>query len=375
MTRPDASIDVVVAGYLGVDLTPGFAAARATTSFSDLFQPGKLIETEGLAMTLGGVVANTGLALHRFGRRVALMGSVGCDALGDLAIARLQEAGLAAGIRRRRDAGTAYGIVIAPPGMDRLFLEDPGCNRLFTADDIDWSIVQRSRLLHLGYPPLMPALWREGGRELQRLLRQARQCGAMTSLDMALPDPQSPAGQADWPAILAASLPLVDFFVPSIEELLFMLEPTLYDRLLAQAVAEAGGDMIQVIPADCVERLAGLALDLGAKVVLLKVGSRGAYLRSGELGSLPGIDPAGCPGGAWVAPFPVEPARFRNACGAGDCAVAAFLAALLQGTPLLTAGRYAMLAGRDNLYASDAISGLNDWSHMTRQVQSPECPS
>ena len=66
-------LDAVVAGYLGVDIAPGFPSGRAPVPASDLFRPGKLIETEGVSLSLGGVVANTGLAMKRFGRRVELM--------------------------------------------------------------------------------------------------------------------------------------------------------------------------------------------------------------------------------------------------------------------------------------------------------------
>ena len=350
-------IDAVVAGYLGVDLTPGFNATRAVVPFSELFRPGKLIETEGLNVSLGGVVANTGLALQRFGQRVELMGYVGNDALGDMAVARLAQAGVINGIRRTAKAGTAYGLVIAPPGMDRFFLEDPGCNRCFTAADIDYDVVRQCRLFHFGYPPLMQALWTNGGAELQKLFRNVRELGVTTSLDMTLPDADSPAGQADWPAILAGTLPLVDIFVPSIEELLFMLDRPLYVRCLAES---AGGDMIAVIPPEVYDRLADRLLALGVKTLLIKAGSRGGYLRTGDLH------------GTWLAPFPVDPKRFCNACGAGDCAVAGFLATLLNGTDVITAGRFAMLAGRDNLYGPDAVSGLQEWAQMSRLVKGSE---
>ena len=358
-------IDAVVAGYLGVDLTPGFSSTRTLVPFSELFRPGKLIETEGLNVALGGVVANTGLAMRRFGQRVELMGCVGNDALGDLAVARLAQAGVTHGIRRTARGGTAYGLVIAPPGMDRLFLEDPGCNRCFTAVDIDYDVVRQSRLFHFGYPPLMPALWTNGGTELQTLLRRVHNLGVITSLDMTLPDADSPAGKADWPAILAGTLPLVDIFVPSIEELLFMLDANLYARYLSKA---AGGDMIAVIPPEVYTRLADRVLAMGVKVLLIKAGQRGAYLRTGNLASVSLADRVGCPGGSWLAPLPVEAGRFCNACGAGDCAVAGFLAALLNGTDVITAGQSAMLAGRDNLYGPDALSGLQEWAQMSSLV-------
>ena len=374
---PDTAqcIDTVVAGYLGVDLTPGFGAMRTVVPFSELFRPGKLIETEGLHISLGGVVANTGLALLKFGQRVELMGCVGNDALGDMAIARLAQAGVVRGIRRNSRAGTAYGLVIAPPGMDRLFLEDPGCNRSFIADDIDYDVVGQSRLFHFGYPPLMPALWSNGGAELQKLLNRVRERGVAISLDMTLPDPDSPAGKVDWQALLAMTLPLVDIFVPSIEELIFMLEPKLYMRLLSETV---GGDMLAVIPMELYGQLADRILALGVKVLLIKAGHRGAYLRTGNLESLNAAtalclsDHIGCPQGVWIPSFPVEAERFCNASGAGDCAVAGFLAALLNGVNLKTAGSYAMLAGRDNLYGQDALSGLVDWSQMANVVQGLE---
>lgn len=357
--------DAVVAGYLGVDIAPGFAA-RGARPFAELFRPGKLIETRGLDFSLGGVVANTGLAMKHFGCDVALMGCVGEDALGDLAVARLAEAGVRDGIRRIATAGTAYGIVLAPPGVDRMFLEDPGCNRGFTVEHIDLDVVRQSRLFHFGYPPLMEALWRNGGRGLRDLLATARACGAAVSLDMALPDPDAPAGRADWGGILAAALPLVDIFVPSIEELLFMLDPDGYERLAAQA---PGGDLIDAMPSSVYGELADRVLALGVKVLLIKAGHKGAYLRTAvptKADALPGwpLGGAGCPDGLWLAPLPLDAARVCNASGAGDCAVAGFLSALLKGESVVAAGHCAMAAGRDNLYGRDALSGLRDWSAM-----------
>lgn len=362
-------IDAVVAGYLGVDITPGFSNRNPAT-FAELFRPGRLIETEGLHFSLGGVVANTGLAMRKFGQAVALMGCVGADALGDIAVSQLKQAGVTSGIRRISSTGTAYGIVIAPPGMDRVFLEDPGCNRIFTADDIDYGLVGRSRLFHFGYPPLMEALWSEGGAKLKVLLERVRRQGTVVSLDMTLPDLAAPAGKADWREILSSILPLVDIFVPSIEEILFMLEPQLYFQIEERA---AGGDMIDAIPAEQYGRIADKILDMGARVLLIKAGHKGAYLRTANLEELNSSalllsDRAGCPTGTFISPLPVESGRFRNASGAGDCAVAGFLTALLEDENIITAGQYAMMAGRDNLYGQDAFSGLMEWPHMSRLI-------
>lgn len=366
------SIDVVVAGYLGLDLAPAFPRGRSVINVGELLRPGKVVEVVGLDISLGGVVANSGLALKRFGRKVALMGCIGTDALGEMAHRILCDKGIGQGVRKRAKAGTAFGIVFAPPGIDRIFFEDTGCNNLFSSADVDYAVVQRSRVFHLGYPTLMRRLYEQNGRELKKLLRRVRKLGVAVSLDTALPDADGPAGKVNWRSFLSEVLPAVDIFLPSIEELFYMLEPAAYSRTLARAKA---GDIIQMIPATTFERLAAVALEMGAKVVMIKAGSRGAFIRTGETSELRHAFGPGFPvenwnrRSLWVDPFPVSARRFRNASGAGDCAVAGFLSAMIEGATVERALHYAMLAGRDNLYGVDAISGLRDWDTMTKYLE------
>ncbi len=203
------------------------------------------------------------------------------------------------------------------------------------------------------------------------MFKQVRGLGVATSLDMTLPDANSPAGQADWGIILANTLPLVDIFMPSIEEILFMLEPDQYACLLAGA---NGRDMVDVIPREIYDGLADRILEMGVTVLMIKAGHRGAYLRTGDVAKLNSTSALRLPAAdwshrkSWCEPFPVAPRRFKNACGAGDCAAAAFLTAMLEGVEIGKAARYAMLAGRDNLHGHDAYSGLTDWAAMTRMV-------
>jgi sugar/nucleoside kinase (ribokinase family) len=248
--------------------------------------------------------------------------------------------------------------------MDRIFLEDPGCNHILCADDIDYELVSKSRLFHFGYPPLMERFWSNRGAELKKMLKKARAKGAVVSLDMTLPDVSAPAGKADWQAILTEVLPFVDIFVPSIEELLFMLEPELYSKIAANS------DFIDAIPSETYHLLAEKVLALGVKILLIKAGHRGAYIQTDNIAELQSSalqlsDIEGCPEGAWLQTIELDTDRFQNASGAGDCAVAAFLSALLNDEKIMTAGRYAMIAGRDNLYGQDALSGLKKWSEMT----------
>src|SRR5207237_5368031 len=144
---------------------------------------------------------------------------------------------------------SSYSVIISPPVIDRTFIHAPGCNDTFGADDIRYDLLKIVRLFHFGYPPLMARMYRDDGAELANIFRQAKACGVTTSLDLSMPDPSRPAGRADWHTILAATLPSADLFLPSIEELLFMLRRPLFDLLTAKAgdtslVAYVSPDMV-----------------------------------------------------------------------------------------------------------------------------------
>ena len=348
--------DVVVAGYLCVDMTPEIPSGR---SAEELFRPGAVIEVGNLDLSLGGAVANTGLALERFGLRVSFSALVGNDRIGDLTIRLMDGHGDTSGIRTTDAASSAYSIVISLPGMDRTFLESPGSNRLYNERDVNFSAVEQARLFHLGYPPLMDKLWMGDGEGLESILARAASTGAITSLDTTLPDPESPAGRADWPKILGRALPHVDVFAPSLEELVFMLRR---DRHAELAETKAGGEFLDAVPVRLVEEMADEVLSMGAGVLMIKAGHRGCFLRTGSA-VLDGWGNVQIDIPAFALDAPIV-----TSTGAGDAAVAGLLAALLAGEGPLRAGRLAMLAGCHSLSAPDPITGLRDWKEMLRQV-------
>ena len=69
----------------------------------------------------------------------------------------------------------------------------------------------------------MRHFYENAGWGLVSVFRRARRAGLATSLDLCAVDPDSDAGREDWEMILTNVLPLVDFFVPSIDELRYML--------------------------------------------------------------------------------------------------------------------------------------------------------
>ena len=88
---------------------------------------------------------------------------------------------------------------------------------------------------------------------------------------MSLPPPDSPSGRANWRAILRRCLPHIDVFVPSIEEIMFMLRPA--------DLARWGDGLLDSLNADYLTRLADELLSMGAGIAGFKLGERGLFLR------------------------------------------------------------------------------------------------
>ena len=164
--------DAVIAGYTCVDMFPGFKKNESSESLSDLFIPGKLIEIDGLDFILGGVVPNTGLAMKKFGMKVLLNGLIGDDMIGKIVKEWFGNYDLSEGIEIAEKEGSGLCIVISPPGTDRIFLESPGCNKIFDTKFINDAAISQSHLFHFGYPPLLRQFYLNGGNQLCELFSE-----------------------------------------------------------------------------------------------------------------------------------------------------------------------------------------------------------
>lgn len=359
---------VISAGHICLDITPVFPAEKNYTQVSDLLVPGKLIQMDAASVHTGGSVANTGLALKLLGNDVTLLGKVGNDAFGSMVQSILSDYG-AGGLIVDKTGSTSYSVVLAVPGIDRIFLHNPGANDTFASEDIPETALQDAALFHFGYPPLMQRMYAENGRELAEIFRRVKEHDIATSLDLAAVDAASDAGKADWAQILARVLPHVDFFVPSFEELCFMLDRSRYQTLLS-----LGGDITeQEGVLDDADRFAGICLAMGCSTVLVKCGLSGMVYHTGtaericRVGSRLPLDAE-----KWANQSGRQPCfRADTVCsgtGAGDVSIAAFLTAVLLGE---TPGVCAMLAaaeGAASVSSYDALGGILPIKELKRRI-------
>ncbi|MFW6061746.1 MAG: carbohydrate kinase family protein [Planctomycetota bacterium] len=365
------AIDCVVAGHICLDVTPEFRTGGS--SVAEIFRPGSLIQVGSATISTGGPVSNTGFPLRRLGNTVKLMGKCGDDMWGRALIEKIREEapGAEEGMQVVPGEESSYTVVVSPPGIDRIFLHCPGANDTFGAENIDLDTIGQARLVHFGYPPLMARTYADGGAELVKIFQAIKDSGATASLDMAYPDPSGPAAEVDWRALLGKTLPHVDIFTPSVEELLLVLRRETFDELTRRA---GGGEMLPLITGEILADLADECLQAGAAVVLIKCGYLGMYVRTAGADRLA---EAGRGQPEDVAPWAdrelFEPSyaveQIVSATGAGDCAIAGFLTAFLRGEPLDEAMRYACAVGGQNLAAADSISGVQTWQATTRHIR------
>ena len=360
---------VICAGHICIDITPVFDENRRVSRIADLLEPGKLIYMNGVNVHTGGSVANTGLAMKLLGNNVRLLGKIGNDAFGSNIRNILASYG-AGGLIEVKDAVTSYTVVLAVPGVDRIFLHDPGANNTFSGEDIPEEELEDAVLFHFGYPTLMRQMYADNGTELSSMLRRIKEKGIATSLDLAAVDPLSEAGKADWQLILQKALPLTDFFVPSFEELCWMLDRETWRKLSAP-----GGDMTDSLDMEAYAApLAEKCIEMGCGSVLIKCGISGMYYRTAgpdrirkigarlelnteDWGNQEGIQPC----------FQAE--IVRSATGSGDVSIAAFLSAILRGDPPTQCAELAAAEGAASVSTYDALSGILPLDELSRRIE------
>lgn len=357
---------IAVGGHICLDVIP---AMRGThDSLQNIFVPGKLIDIGPAVLATGGAVANTGLALHRLGAKTRLMGKVGEDWFGRtiLGILRQRDPALAEGMIVSPQEASSYSVVINTPGIDRMFLHCTGTNDTFASGDVSDEMLRQIGLFHFGYPPLMRRMFEDNGAELALLMERAKKAGATTSLDLALPDPAAEAGRANWRRILEATLPSVDVFLPSVEEIVFMLRQEQHDQWASRPLSV-------YMNATLLNELSSELIGMGAAVVAFKLGEYGLYLRTTSNESrLAGMGKY-APGNRsdWAGReiyAPCFQVSVAGTTGAGDCTIAGFLAGYAQGLPPEETMIGAVGTGACNVEQPDSVSGIIPWAALRERI-------
>ena len=362
---------IVVAGTLTLDVTPVFDSQKKAKSVDEVFVPGKVVHMDGIDVHPGGAASNTGLGLKVLGADVRIVGKIGKDEFGDIVYRYYDKFGAAEDLIIDEKTATSYSIALTPPGIDRIFLHDPCAGNTFRKEDIDPTLYKTAQIFHYGYPPVSRMLYLNGGAECIAMLKEAKEAGIATSVDMCAVDPECESGKEDWKDIMRRMAPYVDFFEPSIEELMFYLDREKYNRLYEAA---ENGDMIVLLDMERdVRPLAEMLVEWGAGVVLVKCGYRGLYMAASDgerlraIGGDLKLDEADW-AGARVFERSYVPEKVLSGTGAGDTTIAAFLYAVTLGYSRSRCIQLAAATGASCVEAYDALGGLKSFEELEKKI-------
>lgn len=274
-------------------------------------QRGELSLCREMWPSIGGCAANTSIGLQKLGVPTSIIGKVGRDGFGDMVRGILQSHGLnTAGLATDESAKTSATMVMIAGDGERSFIHYIGANAEFTAEDINWDLLQDAKLVHVAGHFVMPKF---DGSPTAQVLKKAREMGLKTALDTVWD------ASGRWMETLRPALPYIDYFVPSFHE------------------------ARQCVPgATTPQEVARAFQDEGVGVVALKMGEKGCYIRSGD--------------DEWRIPaYKVESV---DATGAGDAFAAGFLAGVVNDFDLEQTGRLANAVGASCVTQVGTIAGI-----------------
>jgi len=297
LTFGDMCVDLILSGG---DITPRFGQVE------------QLVGDYSLEM--GGSACLFACQTARLGLQTAVLGKVGPDLFGQLALQRLAERGVdTSHITIDPGLKTGLGLALVKDG-DRAILTYPGSLDALTPGEISHTFLASTRHLHHAsyflQAKLRPAI--------PEIFEHAQACGLTTSLDTNW-DPEE-----RWDGGLRAALAHTDIFLPNRQELAC---------ITGAANLEAGL---------CATH------DLGPPVVAVKLGSQGACASDGVR----------------LFRCRVTPVSSGDSVGAGDSFDAGFVVGRLRGLPLPECLKLACACGRAVAGAVGGLASQPDWDSI-----------
>ena len=301
---------VVVVGSINMDLVAG--TERIPTE-------GETVTGHDFQVHPGGKGANQAVAVARLGHPVHMIGRVGDDAFGSELRAHLKEAGVDVSTVAISAGASGVAMIFVSNTGANLIAVVPGANASLTPEDIDTNIdVIRSAGIVLTQLEI----------SMETTAHLARVC-KREGVDLIL----DPAPARDLPSGLLAQ---VAWLTPNETEAAFYVGQAAENESLSHTVT--------------IERL----VELGANEVVLKLGSRGAYVVS--LSEPPTLVPS----------FEV---KAIDTTAAGDCFNGAFAVGLMMGKSAIASARFAAAAAAISVTRAGAQASMPTLSEVEKLLE------
>jgi len=278
----------------------------------------------GNSISIGGDGANVAKALAQLEYDAELVCAIGADLQGDLIRETLSRSGVGTGyIVVAKDHPTQTVCIFAPPGGERSFIFD---RRGYPDFEIIPEMIQNSKIVSLNsllYPPLLEP------DKVYGVARMAAEAGAIVCADIYTRwDVKSLIPFKD-------ALPYIDYFFMNEDEALFYTG--LYN--------DGGTDNIR--------RAADRLQRMGARSLIIKLGSKGSFIRHQESEfSVPAIE--------------VE--RICDTTGAGDSYMAGFIAGLIDNRSIAQCMHMGNAMAAISIQQYGSITGIHDKTQLLKYI-------
>lgn len=287
-------------------------------------EAGKLGLIDSLKLYTGGCALNAAIDLAKLGSKVAVVGMVGNDGFGIFMKGELGKYGIdERGLKMSDEAGSSASVVLINSEGERSFIHTTGANAKFSEKDVDYGVLEDSKIIFVAGTMLMPSF---DGAECAVMLKKCREMGKITVLDSAWDD------TGRWMEILAPCMPYIDYFIPSVDE----------------ARMFAGCDDLDGM-ADCF-------FDMGVKHVAIKTGKDGCYVRETKESK-----------GVQIASYKSE--KPVDTTGAGDSFCSGFLYGLANGMNMQEAAQLGNAVGAHCIMAVGASTGIKPYAEIRKFME------
>lgn len=264
----------------------------------------------------GGDSSNTTIAAARQGAHCAYLSLVGKDALGDMCLNLWRTEGVdVRGVGVREDASTGvYFVHHDKHGHRFSYLRGGSAASLMQASDLTPDIISNTRYLHV--TGISQAISTNARDTVASAIGIAHAAGARVSYDPNLRF--ALWSLEDAKVSILATLAVTDEFLPGLEELTLVSGLNTPQEVVAWAHAQ------------------------GAKVVVLKMGSKGVLASDGTQ----------------TLRIPAFAVTALDATGAGDCFNGAYLARRSRGEDVFTSARWAVASAALSTQGYGAVAPL-----------------
>ena len=302
-----ACVGIIVADVIAkpIDILPG---------------KGLLGQVDSVCLFNGGNAMTAAVNTSKLGLKSAIIGKIGNDAFGEFikGVLNLSNVNIE-GLAVDENIQTSASVALSSSDGERTFLHCVGANGTFSIDDVNWEIIEKSKIIFVTGSFLLDTFDGEQTRDFLGICKKMRK---ITAVDVCWDS------KGRWGELLFPAMPYIDIFLPSIDE--------------AREIAKTNN----------LDEMSSLFMRQGVKKVIIKLGKNGCYVR--ESIDAAGVTLAPCGKNIMVV----------DTTGAGDSFCSGFLTEYAKGASLLDCAKFANAAGAISVTAQGSTSGIKSYNQV-----------